>query len=42
MLLRYSLDMESEAKLIEDAVAEVIDGQGIVTSDLGKLGSERD
>lgn len=35
MLLRYSMDMDKEAKMIEDAVEQVIDEQGIITPDLG-------
>lgn len=34
LMFRYSLDMEPEAKRIEDAVRRVLDG-GICTPDLG-------
>ncbi|RKO97478.1 hypothetical protein CXG81DRAFT_15107 [Caulochytrium protostelioides] len=35
MLLRYSLGMDAEAKLVEQAVAHVFDHQNIRTADLG-------
>lgn len=34
MMFRYSLDLEPEAKRIEDAVSKVLDG-GVCTPDLG-------
>lgn len=41
LMFRYSLDMESEAKRIEDAVRQVLDS-GIRTPDLGGKAGTRE